>query len=127
MGERGNKVFGDVVICLSGAHHMTEQAEKNLKIALEAERLNAICTKWMVSELALFGSVLRDDFGPGSDVDVLVTFRNDAPWDLFDLVSFRDELSELFGREVDLVEKRAITNPIRRRNILSASEVLYAA
>jgi predicted nucleotidyltransferase len=106
---------------------MTERAVKNLKRPLEIERLNGICRKWSVAELALFGSVLRDDFGPQSDVDVMVTFKDSARWDLFDLVDLRDELSGLFERNVDLVEKRAITNPVRKRNILSLNEVLYAA
>ena len=78
-------------------------------------------------ELALFGSVLRDDFGPESDVDVLITFSPDVHYSTFDLADMRDELVELFGREVDLVEKLALRNPFRRRAILADSEVVYAA
>jgi hypothetical protein len=80
-----------------------------------------------ITELALFGSVLRDDFGPESDVDVLVTFAEDAPWDCYDLVEISDALSALFGRPVDLVERKALVNPFRRREILKRVEVLYAA
>jgi predicted nucleotidyltransferase len=80
-----------------------------------------------VTELALFGSALRDDFGPESDVDLLVTFDPGAPWSLFDLVEMREELAEVFGREVDLVEKKALRNPFRRRAILDSSRTLYAA
>lgn len=83
--------------------------------------------RWQVVELALFGSVLSERFGVESDVDVLVTFAESAPWSLWDLTTMRDELASLFGRGVDLVEKLAIKNPYRRREILSTAEVIYAA
>jgi len=91
------------------------------------DRLTDLCHKWRITEFALFGSVLRDDFGPDSDVDVLVTFEPDAPWSLFDIVALQEELQELFGRAVDIVEKNAIRNPVRRRGILSSYRVIYAA
>lgn len=59
-------------------------------------------------QMALFGSVLRDDFGPESDVDVLVSFAPDARWSLFDLVAMQNELKTTVGREVDLVERSAV-------------------
>jgi len=96
-------------------------------ITIDREQLAALCRKWQVTELSLFGSVLRDDFGPESDVDVLVTFAPDAPWSLFDLVDMTDELAALFGRKVDLVEREGLRNPIRRRAILSSREVIHAA
>ena len=86
-----------------------------------------MCRRWQINELALFGSVLRDDFRPDSDVDILVDFKSDARWDLYDLVVMREELSELLGRWVDLVERQALVNPFRRREILSHKETLYAA
>ncbi len=89
--------------------------------------IDVLCRKWRVAELALFGSVLRSDFGPDSDIDILVTFAPDAKWDLMDFVMMKDELEALFGRSVDLVEKPAIRNPILRREILSHNEVVYAA
>lgn len=91
------------------------------------ERIESLCRKWKVRELSLFGSVLRDDFGPESDVDLLVTFANDAPWDLWDLLDLRSELKGIFGREIDLVEERSLRNPYRRRSILSSKHVIYAA
>jgi len=69
--------------------------------------------------------VLRDDFGPGSDVDVLVSFAPDAGWNLFDLVEMQEELKAIFGREVDLVERDGLRNPFRRRSILSNMEIVY--
>ncbi len=100
------------------------------KLDIDRERIAAFCEKWKITELALFGSVLRDDFGPDSDVDVLVTFAEDAEWSLFDIVTMQDELKEALGREVDLVEKAAVEqsdNYIRRRHILSNTEPLYEA
>jgi len=77
--------------------------------------------------LALFGSVLRNDFRPDSDVDVLVSFEPESPWTLWDLSRMREELREIFGREVDLVEKKALRNPFRRLAILEGQRVIYAA
>ncbi|MCO6459549.1 MAG: nucleotidyltransferase family protein [Pirellulaceae bacterium] len=89
--------------------------------------LNDLCQRWQVRELALFGSVLRDDFGPDSDIDVLVSFREDAPWSLWDLMTMQDELSALLGRAIDLVEREGLRNPFRRQRILSTRRVVYVA
>ena len=97
------------------------------RIRLPMDRIAAFCRAWRVREFSLFGSVLRDDFGPASDVDVLVSFAPDAAWDLWDLVTMHDELAGIFGREVDLVEKEALRNPFRRHAILTTREVIYAA
>ncbi len=102
----------------------------NANIPIDREAIAAFCCKWKISELALFGSVLREDFRPDSDVDVLVTFQPDAGWSLFDHVQMQDELSETFGRTVDLVTRRSVEaseNWIRRNAILSSAESLYAA
>ena len=99
------------------------------RIEVPRDRIQAFCRKWKVTELCLFGSVLRDDFGPDSDVDVLVTFADDARWGLFDLGRMEDELRDLFGREVDLVTRRAVDesrNWIRRQHILDHLETVYA-
>lgn len=96
-------------------------------IDIPINEIEAFCRKWKIRELSLFGSVLRDDFRPDSDVDVLVSFEPEAPWDLFHLVEMRDELIALFGRDVDLVEKEGLRNPFRRRTILDTREVIYAA
>jgi len=85
------------------------------------------CRRWRITEFALFGSIIRDAGGPDSDVDVLVTFAPDSELCLYDLVDMTDELKEIFGREVDLVEKSSLRNPFRRREILRTHEVIYAA
>jgi len=90
-------------------------------------KLTELCRKWKVTELSFFGSVLREDFGPDSDIDVLITFQPDAPWSLWDLMEMKEELEILFGRSVDLVEKEALRNPWRKREILSTYKVVYAA
>ncbi len=94
---------------------------------LPKHKIADFCRKWKVIELALFGSVLSKDFRPDSDIDVLVSFSEDAKWSLFDIVRMQNELNEIFGREVDLVEKDAIRNPFRRHSILRSKEVIYAA
>jgi len=96
-------------------------------IDISQDRFVEFCRRWKVTELALFGSILREDFTPASDIDVLVTFQAEAVWSLWDLVDMRDELRELFGREVDLIEKEALRNPFRRHEILKSYKVVYAA
>ncbi len=94
-------------------------------IPIPMDRIDAFCRKWKVRELSLFGSVLREDFRPDSDVDVLVSFEKDAPWSLYDVVDMEDELRGLFGRDVDFVMKEGLRNPFRRREILSTRQVVY--
>lgn len=88
--------------------------------------LEKLCRQWRVRELALFGSVLRDDFSSESDVDVLVSFDIDAPWSLWDLVYMKEDLERFFGRPVDLIEQEGLRNPWRRKEILRTREVVYA-
>ena len=95
--------------------------------AADPQQIADFCARWRVNEFALFGSILRADFRPDSDVDVLVTFEPEAPWTLWDLSRMRAELKAIFGREVDLVEKKALRNPLRRREILAKHRVIYAA
>ena len=99
-------------------------------IDIPREELAEFCRRWQIVELALFGSVLRDDFGPDSDVDVLVRFAPEARHTLLDMVRMQEELQRLLGREVDLVEREAVEqsrNYIRRRAILQSAEVIHAA
>jgi len=97
-------------------------------IHFDNQALMNYCTRWKVTELALFGSVLRDDFSPHSDVDVIVTFAPEARWGLFEMVQMQDELQEIFGRKVDLLSRRGIErsrNYLRRRAILESAVVLH--
>jgi uncharacterized protein len=87
----------------------------------------AFCRRWMVRELALFGSVLRDDFRPDSDVDVLVDFQPDAPWSYWEWPQMTDELESIFGRRVDLIDAAGLKNPFRRKAIFETRRVMYAA
>lgn len=99
------------------------------KVSIPKKKLAEFCRRWKISELAFFGSVLRDDFRASSDIDLLVSFGPKAKISLFDLVRMQNELKEIFGREVDLVERRAIEkseNYIRRKNILSNTKIIYA-
>ena len=99
-------------------------------IDIPLDTISAFCKRWHVTELALFGSVLRDDFGPESDVDVLVRFEPQARHTLLDMARMRQELSRMFGREVDLIEHTVVErsrNYIRRKSILQTAEVVYAA
>ena len=99
-------------------------------IDLPENEVATFCQRWQIAELALFGSVLRGDFGPSSDVDVLVRFNPDSNTTLFDMVRMQEELQDILGRPVDLVSRRAIEasrNPLRREAILSGAKVVYAA
>ena len=91
------------------------------------KKIREFCQRWKVVEFSLFGSVLREDFRPDSDVDVLVTFAPDAQVSLFDMVKMQTELKALFDRDVDLVEKASLQNPYRRREILQTAQRVYAA
>jgi predicted nucleotidyltransferase len=101
--------------------------EGRLPIDLPLDQIAAFCERWKITEFALFGSVLREDFRPDSDVDVLVSFQPRAPWSLWDLVEMQEELGAIFGRPVDLIEKEGLRNPYRRHEILSTRRVVYAA
>jgi predicted nucleotidyltransferase len=98
-----------------------------IRVNIDQQRIAGFARKWGLTELAVFGSVLRDDFRPDSDIDVLIELPNDHPYSAFDLVPMRDELEKIFGRPVDLVLKGGLRNPIRRRVILDSRRVLYAA
>lgn len=97
------------------------------QIDLSKETITEFCREWKITEFALFGSVLRDDFQPDSDIDVLVTFAPDCGHSLFDLAQMQEQLKAIFAREVELVEKASLRNPFRRHAILDNMEVIYAA
>ena len=97
-------------------------------IELPMERIIEFCDRWQITEFALFGSVLRDDFRPDSDIDVMVQFHSEAHPTLFDLTYMEDELKRVFQRDVDLVTRKGIEtsrNYLRRKAILSSAQVIY--
>lgn len=97
---------------------------------IPSDLLSAFCRKWNVVRLEVFGSALREDFGPESDLDFLVTFDPAARRSIFDLAQAEQELASLLGRKVDLVTRAGIErsrNWIRRREILDTARLLYAA
>ncbi len=99
------------------------------RIGVSMSAIEAFCDRWEVGELALFGSVLRDDFGPDSDVDVLIRFKSVRTPGLFGMAGMQEELADLFARNVYLVSRAAIKgsrNYIRRKAILESARVVYA-
>jgi predicted nucleotidyltransferase len=106
---------------------MDGMSAKQIETFVPRDRIVDFCRKWRVSELALFGSVLRDDFRADSDIDILVTFSRDVRWSLFDWIDMIDELRSMFGREIHLLSRGGLRNPFRRHEILKTREVVYAA
>lgn len=103
--------------------------EVTAHIPLPMEAIRAFCQRWGIVELALFGSVLRTDFKADSDIDVLAQFGEGAHLTLYDLVAMGDELEAIFGRKVDLIDRKGIEesrNYLRRKIILDTARVIYA-
>jgi predicted nucleotidyltransferase len=101
----------------------------SLRLSLDPATLRDFCRRWRITELAVFGSVLRDDFRPDSDVDFIATFDPKSHWSLLESVRMKEELAEIVGRRVDLVTRSAVENsrnPIRRRAILESAQVIHA-
>jgi hypothetical protein len=106
------------------------QNVEKVKINIPKAKIAEFCERWNISELAIFGSALRADFRPDSDVDVLVSFAPEAKVSLFDMVHMQDELNQIFGRDVDLISKRGVEdsrNYLRRKAILESAQVIYVA
>ncbi len=102
----------------------------NANVQLNREALADFCRRWQIRELSIFGSALREDFGPESDIDVLVEFDPAAQHTLFDMVHMHEQLGEVFGRQVDLVSRRGLQtskNYLRREAILGSAKVVYGA
>ncbi len=100
------------------------------RLGVSSPKLTQFCQKWKVAELALFGSILRDDFREDSDIDLLVSYQPNAKRGLFEKMTMKEELEIMLNRKVDLVSKQAIIqsrNWLRRKNILDSAEVIYVA
>ena len=98
-----------------------------MKPTVSQDRIDAFCRRWNVRELALFGSVVGDDFRRDSDVDVMVSFDPASSHTLFDIVDMKDELKEIFGRELDLLQKEAVRNPFVNNHIRRNRRIVYRA
>lgn len=96
------------------------------RIPIDQDRFAESCDRWGVAELAFFGSVLRDDFGPTSDVDVMVEFKPGTEIGLMALSRMQRELASVVGRPVDLVTKSGL-KPRIREAVLASAEVVFAA
>lgn len=102
----------------------------NRHITIPKNEIEVFCRRNHIRELAIFGSALQEDFGPGSDIDVLVEFEQTYRPGLMELVEMQEELTRVFGQKVDLVERQAVEkseNYIRRRHILESVEPIYVA
>lgn len=102
--------------------------DNKIHISIPNEKIVKFCRKWKIREFALFGSVLREDFRPESDVDVLVSFSPDADWSLLDHIEIQQELETILNHKVDVVSRRAIErsdNWIRRKAILESAVPYY--
>jgi predicted nucleotidyltransferase len=98
-------------------------------IDLDSEAIRSFCAKWKIRELSVFGSILRDDFRPDSDIDFLADFEMNAGWDAFDHMDMEEELAKIVGRKVDLVGRSAIEasrNRFYKKEILSTAEPIRA-
>lgn len=99
----------------------------NANVQLDRDMFAEFCRRWRIRELSVFGSALRDDFNPNSNLDFLVSFEPGTPLDIDRLLDMKEELETRLGRPVDLVEKEAMRNPWRRHEILKTRQVIYAA
>lgn len=97
-------------------------------LPVKEDHIAAFCRKWGIRELAVFGSVLRPDFGPESDVDFLVTYQEGRKPEWLRILDMQEELSALVGRPVDIIDRRNVErseNYIKRKHILQSAQVLY--
>ena len=104
---------------------MADTLTSNIEIPIDAIR--EFAERWGIRSIALFGSVLRDDFNDKSDIDVLISLHPNNDADLFDLIEMKLELQDLFQRSVDLLEREALVNPYKKEEILKHNRTIYAA
>ncbi len=102
---------------------------EKMKFEIPKRKISAFCKRWKITEFAIFGSALGEEFHAESDVDILVSFDSDAKTTLFDMVRMKDELEKIFERDVDLISKRGVEqsrNYLRKKSILDSAQVIYA-
>ena len=99
-----------------------------LNINIPIKEVETFCHKWLIKQMAIFGSAVRDDFDPNtSDIDILIEFLPEASWG-FEIATIKQELEDIFKRPIDLVSKKAVErskNPYRKKEILDSSKVIY--
>jgi predicted nucleotidyltransferase len=101
---------------------------QKISVDISDDQIRHFCQRWKVSELAIFGSAVKEYYSDDSDVDLLISFEPDTRWGLFDLVTMENELKDIFGKEIDLVEKNAVSksqNYIRRKGILDGAQIIF--
>jgi predicted nucleotidyltransferase len=100
------------------------------RLQINSEELHSFCEANLIAELAVFGSILRQDFSSSSDIDLLITYLPSAPRGLLEKIRLKEQLESLFNRPVDLISKTSIeqsSNWIKRGEILDSAEVIYRA
>jgi predicted nucleotidyltransferase len=115
---------------LAGSEVQISNIAIHARMGLDGDCLAEYCRRWKIKELLIFGSVLRANYTPNSDIDMLVSFFDDASWGLFEHLIMEEELSAMLGRKVDLVTRRAVersSNWIRRQAILAEVQPYYVA
>ncbi|ACK65896.1 DNA polymerase beta domain protein region [Rippkaea orientalis PCC 8801] len=108
----------------------SNQAAIYQRLQVNPDQLNRFCQQHLIAELSVFGSILRDDFSPSSDVDLLITYLPSAPRGLLEKIYLKEQLETLFHRPVDLISKPSLEkshNWIKRQSILDSAEVIYSA
>jgi predicted nucleotidyltransferase len=101
-----------------------------VNLGVSQDKIADFCRRWKIIQLAVFGSAVRGQLRPDSDLDLLVVFAPNADWSMFDHYKMESELVELFAREVDLISRQAVEeNPnwICRKDILDSARIIYAA
>src|ERR1700728_186178 len=106
---------------------MSTDVREKIGVEVPLDQIERFCNRFGVEQFALFGSVLREDFGPDSDIDVLLKFKPGHGFTFENTPDIQDELESMFGRPIDVIEKGRIRNPFRRHAIMSSYRVVYAA
>jgi len=94
------------------------------------EKIKDFCKKWGISEFSIFGSYIRNELREDSDVDVLISFKDNVKYTLFDMVHIQKELENMFERKVDVITKKGLENSrnhIRKKAIFNEAKLIYAS
>ena len=97
------------------------------KFRLPRKKIAEFCKRWDITEFSVFGSVLREDFRPDSDIDVLISIDPTARIGLLEFAKIQIELENMFKHPVDLVEKERLRYPYRKNEILRTAQLVYPA